>query len=175
MRYRSTITITIIALCIFLLTKCMNNKSDESGVIKNVNGDQFAGSATCATCHKDIYDRHIHTAHYLTLRPAAKKYIKGSFGPGKNIFAYNYSVVVAMEKRDSGFYQVEYYREIEKKAHRFDIVIGSGTMGQSFLYWRDNQLFQLPITYFTAANAWSNSPGFPDRVVFNRPITSRCL
>jgi len=153
----------------------MNNKSDESGVIKNANGEQFAGSATCATCHKDIYDHHIHTAHYLTLRPAAEKYIKGSFEPGKNIFAYNYSVVVAMEKRDSGFYQVEYYREVEKKAHRFDIVIGSGTMGQSFLYWRDNQLFQLPITYFSAANAWSNSPGFPDRVVFNRPITSRCL
>ena len=40
---------------------------------------------------------------------------------------------------------------------------------------KGNQLFQLPITYFTAANEWSNSPGYPDKVVFNRPVTSRCL
>lgn len=33
----------------------------------------------------------------------------------------------------------------------------------------------MPITYFTAANTWSNSPGFPDKVIFNRLITSRCL
>lgn len=56
-----------------------------------------------------------------------------------------------------------------------DVVVGSGTMGQSFLNWRNDQLFQLPITFFSAANTWSNSPGFPDKVVFNRPITSRCL
>ena len=48
-------------------------------------------------------------------------------------------------------------------------------MGQSYLYWQDNYLYQLPITYFTAAKAWSNSPGFPDRIIFNRIITSRCL
>jgi len=33
----------------------------------------------------------------------------------------------------------------------------------------------MPITYYTAANQWSNSPGFPNKVVLNRPITSRCL
>jgi hypothetical protein len=176
MHYRYIITIAIIALCIFLLTKCMSDKSnDEPGIIKNAYGEQFAGSTTCATCHKNIYDTHIHTAHYLTSQPAFERYIKGSFEPGKNTYAFNRSVVVALEKRDSGFYQVEYYGDIEKKTRRIDIVIGSGTMGQSFLNWGKNRLFQLPITYFTAANAWSNSPGFPDRVVFNRPITSRCL
>lgn len=59
---------------------------------------------------------------------------------------------------------------------RFDIVIGSGSMGQSFLTWRDDQLYQLPITYFTAADQWSNSPGFPNkRVLIDRPATARCL
>ncbi len=80
-----------------------------------------------------------------------------------------------MEERDSGLYQVEYFAGVEKKARRFDIVIGSGVMGQSFLNWRADKLFQLPITYFSAAGQWSNSPGFPDKVVFNRVITSRCL
>jgi hypothetical protein len=140
-----------------------------------VKGEKFAGSETCMKCHKAIYDNQIHTAHYLTSRPAIAEYIKGSFEPGKNKYYYNQSVAVAMEKRGDSFYQVEYYKTTEKKVRRFDMVIGSGTMGQSFLSWKDNYLFQLPITYFSAADQWSNSPGFPDKVLFNRPITARCM
>ena len=172
---RSLIIVTIIFLGVFLISQCINKSDDKPADIKNTVTEQFAGSAVCADCHKKIYEHHVQTAHYLTSRPASEKYIKGSFDSGKNVYSYNNSVVVALEKRDSGFYQVEYFRGIEKKARRFDIVIGSGTMGQSYLNWMNNHLFQLPITYFTAANAWSNSPGFPDKVVFNRIITSRCL
>lgn len=172
---RSLITASVIFLSVFIISQCINKDKDKTTIIKNDSGEQFAGSATCITCHKNIYDKHINTAHYLTSRPASEKYIKGSFEPGKNFYAYNNSVRIAMEKREDGFYQVEYFKETEKKAHRFDIVIGSGTMGQSYLYWMNNHLFQLPITYFTAANAWSNSPGFPDKILFNRIITSRCL
>jgi len=171
---RTFITVCILVSCVFLTTTCMNN-NDEPVVIKNAYNAAFAGSASCASCHKAIYDSHIHTAHYLTSQPAVAENIKGSFEPGKNKYAFNQSVVMSMEKRDDGFYQVEYFKDTEKKAKRFDIVIGSGTMGQSYLYWNGNHLFQLPITYFTAANTWSNSPGFPDKIVFNRSITSRCL
>jgi len=153
----------------------MNKETENPAAVKKVSVEDFAGSATCVNCHKNIAENHINTAHHLTSQPATEKSIKGNFDPGKNKFAFNKSVVVAMEKRDSGFYQVEYYKEVEKKARRFDIIVGSGTMGQSSLYWASNRLFQLPITYFTAANEWSNSPGFPDKVVYNRAITSRCL
>jgi hypothetical protein len=180
-KYRpSIIVIFSIVLCVFILIKCISNNNgkhqdNKAATVHTDDFKKFAGSAACANCHKNIYEKHIHTAHYLTSQPAFKKYIKGSFDIGKNIYPFDEYVVVAMEERDSGFYQVEYYKGIEKKARRFDIVVGSGTMGQSFLYWMHNQLFQLPITYFTAANMWSNSPGYPDKVVFNRPITSRCL
>ncbi|HSQ45171.1 MAG TPA: hypothetical protein VLM16_09255, partial [Ginsengibacter sp.] len=50
---------------------------------------KYAGSAVCADCHKDIYDSNIKTAHYLDSRPAARKFIKGSFDPGNNTFVYN--------------------------------------------------------------------------------------
>ena len=175
LRYPRTIltVCTLVTGCIFLV-RCADKKQDD-GPIQNALGEKFAGSASCAGCHKDIYEHHLKTAHYLTSRPATAEYIKGSFEAGKNAYFFNASVVVAMEKRDSGFYQVEYFRDQVKKAKKFDIVVGSGTMGQSFLYWSDHKLFQLPITYFTAANTWSNSPGFPDKVVFNRVITSRCL
>lgn len=140
-----------------------------------INFEKFAGSSSCAGCHKDIYNTHIKTAHYLTSAEATDISVKGDFTAGKNEYAFNRSVVVKMEKKDDGYYQVEYFRDTLKKQRRMDIAVGSGTMGQSSLNWQNNHLFQLPITYFSAAHSWSNSPGFPDRVVFNRVITSRCL
>jgi hypothetical protein len=80
-----------------------------------------------------------------------------------------------MENRSNGLYQVAYVDGAEKKSERFDIVIGSGTKGQSFASWSANKLFQLPITYFTSTNQWCNSPGYPNKLAFDRPITSRCL
>jgi len=181
---RSAIVIFFMVACVFVLTRCINGSSDtkektdkHTAVIndRNVNFQLFAGSASCSNCHKKIYESHVHTAHYLTSQPASEKYIKGSFEKGQNIYPYNPSVYIAMEKRDSGLYQVAYSNGIEKIARRFDITVGSGTKGQTFLSWKGNNLFQLPITYFTAANEWSNSPGYANRPVFNRPVTSRCL
>ena len=81
-----------------------------------------------------------------------------------------------MEKRDSGFFQVGYKNGVAIKSEKFDIVVGSGRKGQSYLSWIHNHLVQLPITYYTASSQWSNSPGYnPHKVMFNRPITSRCL
>ena len=177
---RAAFIILLSAIGVFISIRCMNNDSDQKSQNNNTLAHKddfklFAGSATCANCHKDIYEKHLKTAHFLTSTPAFEKYIKGSFEPGKNAYAFNEFVKVVMEKRDSGLFQVEYVRGVEKRAKRFDMSIGSGTMGQSFLYWMHDQLFQMPITYFTAANTWSNSPGFPNNVYFNRPITSRCL
>jgi hypothetical protein len=74
------------------------------------------------------------------------------------------------------FTKVEYSNGTEVKKERFDIVFGSGRKGQSYLSWINNKLAQLPITYFSPARQWSNSPGYPPhKVVFNRAITSRCL
>ena len=80
-----------------------------------------------------------------------------------------------MEKRADGYYQAGYAKGVEKIAKRFDITVGPATIGQSYLYWQNQNLFQLPISYFAAADQWSNSPGFPNDVVFDRPITARCM
>jgi hypothetical protein len=172
---RVAYTIFIIAGCGFLVSRCVQTEEKKSTIIKNEKGEAFAGSASCFSCHKTIAEHHLQTAHHLTSGFPTDQTILGSFQADSNRYAYNRSVAVVMEKRDQGYYQVEYFKEAEKKARRFDMVIGSGTMGQSFLNWQDHKLFQLPITYFSAARTWSNSPGFPDKVVFNRVITSRCL
>ena len=182
---RSTsLVILLIFCCFFVLVQCINNGSvkketkDQNQVAAKEEPDkfaQFAGSATCMSCHKEIHDSCMLTSHHLTTAPASDKAIRGSFETGKNIFPFHPGLYVAMEKRDSGYFQVAYSKGVEKIAKRFDIVVGSGAKGQTYLTWYKDELFQLPISYLTTANEWANSPGYPDRVVYNRPVTSRCM
>jgi hypothetical protein len=135
----------------------------------------FAGGQACASCHKNIYDTHIQTAHYHTSEPANEHNVKGSFAVGKNTFQFNDNEYIAMERRGDRLYQVDYLHGKEDLAQSLDITTGSGKRGQTYLYWEGNKLFQLPISYFTPIDQWTNSPGYLNRARFNRPITSRCL
>ncbi|HEY4155833.1 MAG TPA: hypothetical protein VGM24_10410, partial [Puia sp.] len=162
----------IIVFLVFLLTQCVSKNKSPAYIVQNPDYSLFAGSVTCVRCHKDIYDTHIHTAHFLTSQPASADHILGSFDAGKNRFSFADHKAVIMEKRNDGFYQVEYDSGVQKTARRFDISIGSGTKGQSYLYWMNDQLFQLPIGYYTPTGQWSNSPGYPDQVIFNRQVGS---
>ncbi|MBC7949377.1 MAG: hypothetical protein H7Y42_15935 [Chitinophagaceae bacterium] len=185
-RRRSVRVVLLIVLIVFGLTKCIDknsNKSDAEAIsdspatpqLHAPSYSQFAGGGKCAGCHKDIYEDHKKTGHFLTSRPPDPAYILGSFKEGKNRYDYNPSLVVVMEKRDSGLYQVVYFKGEEKVALPFNMVVGSGTKGQTFVHQKGNRLYQLPISYFSEADQWSNSPGFPSRVLFDRPITTRCL
>lgn len=178
-KYRRTaLVISAIAVSVFALVRCAgkSQKEKQPGEEKTSAFAQYAGDEKCSSCHKDIFEQHLQTAHHLTSQPAEARYIRGSFDKGSNSFSYTPDLKVQMEKRDSGYYQVIYFKGEEKMAIRFDIVIGSGVMGQSYLNWRRDHLFQMPVTYFSAAEQWSNSPGFPeDKVLTDRPVTSRCF
>ncbi len=176
-KYRSVLFVCLLATSIFMLSRCMSDTgAEEKPAAPQDHFAAYAGNEKCATCHKDVYENHLLTAHHLTASPADSTSVMGSFTKGSNTYNYTTAIQLAMEKRDSGLYQVAYVKGEEKKAMRFDITIGSGVMGQSYLNWRGNRLYQLPITYFAAADQWSNSPGFPSqRVMIDRPVTARCL
>ena len=170
------ISLGIIISCVFFLAKCVNDDHHQGNDSRNDVFEKFAGSKSCASCHKDIYNKHLLTEHHLTSAPSTEKNILGSFEPGNNVFAFDAFTDVKMEKRDSGFYQVEYNNGHKMLEGKFDVVIGSGRKGQSYLSWINSRLVQLPITYFSPERQWSNSPGYPPHTVaFYRPITSRCL
>ncbi len=57
-----------------------------------------------------------------------------------------------------------------------DVVIGSGVRGQSYLYWHGEQLYELPVSYWSDGNRWINSPGFKDgTMTFSRAVIPRCM
>lgn len=172
--YRQTfLAIGSIVVMVILLTQCVGRQEPQSTVA--AAWPRYAGTESCAGCHKDIYQQHLATAHHLTSAPASRTAIKGSFEPGHNQFHFANGLLMEMEAAQDSLYQVAYLDGRELKRRRIDLVVGSGTKGQSFINRKGDRLFQLPITYFTAEAQWTNSPGYPDRPAFDRPITSRCM
>ena len=174
---RIYIVIFFIASFIFIVSSCVFNADykDQTAPIEK-DGNTLVGSTQCKKCHATIYDQFVKTAHSKTSMPANKHNVKGSFKEGENSYVFSYYDGVMMQDLDSGLYQVNFLNRKFDKAYKFDIVIGSGTRGQSYLHWNENRLFQLPISYFTTSNSWSNSPGYADDFAnFGRPIGSQCM
>lgn len=141
----------------------------------------YAGDAACAECHAAEAKTYFATAHDQDSSPAGRKTILGNFTPGKNVLrTVNPSLIFAMIDAPDGFYQsavnIADPQHLSGEAQKFDIVIGSGRHGQSYLYWKSDQLFELPVSYWTYTHEWINSPGYHDgQVNFNRPAEPRCL
>ncbi len=160
----------VVSTCDFI-----KNKNSLSGIIHS-SGEEFAGSETCVNCHKSITDSHLLTPHFLTSRPAGIETVKGSFDSTKNVFVLNEKLKFVMEKTPTGLFQRGLVDGVEVDKKPFDITLGSGRQGQTYLYWQDNSLFQLPVSYYSPLNTWSNSPGYPlDQILFNRNIPAQCM
>ena len=154
------------------LSQCI----DKSGKSKDIRGDAFAGATACANCHASIHQNYLHAAHNLSSRPGTSSSIKGSFHKDSNTYYYNSDVKLEMQQRDSGLYQVAYQAGVQKQANRMDLVIGSGRKAQTYLYWLDEKIFQLPVSWFVPVKSWVNSPGYPPRQVrFDRNIPIGCF
>ena len=82
---KQNVVILLISLVVFLANVMSTslNPATQKGLARDQE-KKFAGSASCASCHNDIYKSHIQTAHYHDSRPAAGEFIKGSFADGKN-------------------------------------------------------------------------------------------
>ena len=170
------ILILFIATC-FGSTLCgIRSRRGASPPIRNQEGKAFAGDASCQSCHAAIYQHQVATAHSLDSRPASAASIRGSFDSGKNRYVYTTRMEVLLEQREHRYFQTARRDGKETQREPFDIVIGSGRKGQSYLYWDSGKLFQLPVSYFTPLNSWCNSPGYRnDTILFNRRVPSYCL
>jgi hypothetical protein len=176
----STLIISALLAAACLFVTCVGDEQKQKKPVAAAPADdqhfhEFAGSAACAGCHRDICQQNGETAHFLTSRRSAPNNIPGSHNPPDNRFYYNPEVYLAVEKNDSATWQVEYVNGTEKTRAPMNITVGSGKRGETFLYWYHDKLLQLPLTWFTELHQWTNSPGFSNRVIFRRPATSRCL
>jgi Cytochrome c554 and c-prime len=140
----------------------------------------FLGDSACQECHQEISSTYAHTAHHLTSQLPTKDSILGSFTSGQNVLKTgDPDLHFRMNAKESGFYETAVFwqpPEQKTRTERIDIVTGSGDKGQTYLYWKGSQLFQLPVSYWTDLKRWITSPGYSEGVAnFDRPILPRCL
>jgi len=140
----------------------------------------FVRAEVCGECHAEKYEGLRNTAHYQTSREASRQTVLGQFGIQGQMPTRDPNLRFEMIDRGDGLYQrvvVQKDGKTYEHSERFDIVTGSGKQGQTSLYWHEDLLLQLPISYFLESEGWINSPGrYRDGTAdFARPITIRCL
>jgi hypothetical protein len=135
----------------------------------------YVGDDACRSCHAPQVDSFHQTAHFLTSAAPTEKSILGKFTPGDNILkTVNPNLYFQMDTKQDGFFQTA-VAGTHPRTERFAVVVGSGEKGQTYLFWDEDQLFQLPVSYWTNLG-WVNSPGYRDGFAdFDRPIIARCL
>jgi hypothetical protein len=136
----------------------------------------FLGADSCKSCHQDKYKSFIETAHYRTSRVATAENITGSFDSMHNQLRTGSSdVFFTMVQRDGDCFQRVSFFDWEFEVP-FHLIMGSSKMGESYLYWHGDRLFQMNCTYLTDADKWINSPGFVDGdAAYARPIFAGCI
>jgi hypothetical protein len=158
-----------------------NNPAAKARPAQTKPQNNRVGDQACASCHSEKVNSYLQTSHHLTSSLPSKTSIHGSFAPGANEFhTSNRYLYYSMQATPRGFFQsaVEQLSQSKTLAHteRIDLVIGSGRKGQTYLFWKGDRLFELPVSYKTELNAWINSPGYPDGSPrFDRPVKPRCL
>lgn len=141
----------------------------------------YVGDSACRSCHQEKTRTYFQTAHHLATSWPSARTMKGSFSPDSNILkTANPYLTFEMTTGQQGYFQsaVEELSPTKKitRTERIDIVAGSARKGQSYLFWKGDQLFQLPVTYWTETNSWVNSPSYPDGSPhFDKDIIPRCL
>ena len=141
--------------------------------------ENYAGDEACASCHREKTETFHHTAHYLTSRLPDQNSIFGKFTPDANVLkTSNPDLFFRMDANEDGFFQTSVEGVApyaEERTERFGLVVGSGGKGQTYLYWKGDRLFQLPVSYWNQLG-WVNSPGYRDGMAnFERPVIPRCL
>ena len=140
----------------------------------------YVGDDVCSSCHQAKFETFQLTAHHRTSQIPSAHSIAGKFTPPENTMkTVDPGLSFRMDAKGGSFYQTAVLGEpphTTEHTEAFGLVIGSGRKGQTYLYWKDDQLFELPVSYWIELGRWINSPGYLDGTAnFDRPVIPRCV
>jgi len=141
----------------------------------------YVGDFACQSCHEVQAKTYALTAHHLTTSWPSASAVKGDFSSSGSILrTTNPYLHFKMSSGPGGYFQSAIEEPGPGKSisrtERIDIVAGEPRKGQSYLFWKGDELFQLPVTYWNETNSWVNSPSYPDGSPhFDKVIIPRCL
>ncbi|GAB3013130.1 hypothetical protein GCM10027051_15510 [Niabella terrae] len=169
---KKTLIIFTLSLVVLIYTQCIYRDRPEP----DPRGELYAGAAACRDCHSSIVASYMQTAHYHSSAVADPARLAAFIRPENSTVNYGPERQLKVSARDGGVYQDYFENGKYTIGEKTDIVFGAGSKALTFGYWKDQQVFQLPLTYLKEQQIWTNSPGFPiDHAYFTRPVTSRCF
>ncbi|MBV7532874.1 multiheme c-type cytochrome [Chitinophaga sp. sic0106] len=169
MLQRAFCLIIFLVIVVIILSQCVGTKTDP-------RGPAYAGDESCRTCHQSEFDDHLLSAHHFASAPANKHSVLGSFLAPANVFNFPGDITVRMESDSSGLYQTAYQQGTPQEKAHFAVTIGQGRKAQTYLSFKENKYYQLPISYFMQVHSWANSPGYPaTHPYFNRSVPATCF
>ncbi|MBS1567467.1 MAG: hypothetical protein JST39_23995 [Bacteroidetes bacterium] len=169
-------TRTIFILCalaapVFFFSRCFHN----NGADNDPRGEGYAGAKTCIGCHQEIADNYAHNNHYRTSSSVTSDSIMSAV-TGNDRFYFTDSSYIGITRNGPAITQSYFQQGRLTESQQTDIAFGSGEKAQTYGYWKENRLCQLPLTWYAAQHRWANSPGFPaTRAHYARVIDSRCF
>ena len=135
----------------------------------------YVGSNSCKSCHAEIYESYVNAAHFQTSSLVDKGHFENVYKIPDSI-VFKRDLYIKIHKDSGNFYQTAVSKGVNAVTRPFDMTIGSGRKGQTFLFWNDSSLYQLPLSYSVTYKGWINSPGYPaDKVIFNRLVPNNCF
>lgn len=163
----------MMAAAVIFFSRCMHGQNKGTD---DPRGDKYASAATCAGCHGSIASSYAHNVHYRTSALVDSSITRQLVADSRGQFYFLDSSYICVEKNDHALFQSHYVHGERSVSPRLDIAFGSGEKAQTFGYWKENSLRQLPLTWYTAMHTWANSPGFTARrAYYDRVIVSRCF
>ncbi|HEY4207941.1 MAG TPA: cytochrome c3 family protein [Puia sp.] len=163
--------ISLLMILTGLFSQCLHEQS-----ATDPRGESYAGAAACASCHKDICQSYMHSHHFETSSLADAEDLRKKLANPKERYYYWDSSYVKVEENGYLLFQSYFVNGVKDRSGQFDIAFGSGEKAQTYASWREDQLYELPLTYFAHTHVWANSPGFPEgHANYGRIITSRCF
>jgi len=141
----------------------------------SASGD--TGSAACADCHREIYDRYSRTPMAASSGPiggglAAEQFARAEFTHQPTGFRYRVY-------RKGKQYFLEYRKTDGSSQGTKPLAwfVGSGATARSYVLADDGFLFEAPVAYYAQGSRWDLAPNY-DRYAYpylTRPVQPGCL
>ncbi len=140
----------------------------------------YAGDATCATCHNDLFSSYKRSGMGQSVSlfdpETAPERFDGAqvYDPKSNLY---YEPFV----RGDTLYQREYRLDesgatVYERTHAVKWVIGSGHATRSYLMTSNGHTTEMPLTWYVEREIWDLSPGYTQvNQRFSRPTNQECI
>jgi tetratricopeptide repeat protein len=176
---RATVVALIVGICASL-AGAKDAKDAHTTTQAKTSGAEYSGSAVCAPCHRDIYDRFSRTAMGRSMSPVTPALLKAIHAPA-SLADKNPDLHFEVAVRDGKLYQTEYEtgtdgQEIYRDTRSLEWIVGAGANGFGGLAKRDDYLVQAPLSFYSKPQSWGLSPGYEfGNYGFSRPILPACI